>query len=64
MKDLISQGTDKLSEADVQELNRRLLENSYSATFNPPTGDGYGWVRWVQAVLINYPSVGDKRISS
>lgn len=40
MKDLISQGTDKLSESEVQELNRRLLENSYSTYIQPANGDG------------------------
>jgi len=40
MKDLIKQGTDNLSEAELQELNRRLLENSYSSFVQPANGDG------------------------
>jgi WD40 repeat protein len=40
MKDLISQGTENLGEDEVQELNRRLLENSYSAFIQPANGDG------------------------
>jgi hypothetical protein len=40
MKDLINQGTDNLNEAELQELNRRLLENSYSSFVQPANGDG------------------------
>lgn len=40
MKDLISQGTENLTEAETQELNRRLLESSFSSFIQPANGNG------------------------
>lgn len=40
MKDLITSGPEKLSANDLEELNRRLIENAYSAHINQAAGDG------------------------